>query len=140
MHNKVVYRMARGLRRAGAVVLRFNYRGVNLSEGSYDEGEGEIEDARAALALPARALSGSAVHAGRIFVRLAHRAEAGLRDTGVSAIVRGGLSRQVPRNIQAAASAKCRAFTSEHERRIRVRCRKCRRISIRSAGRRSWFG
>ena len=49
MHNKVVYRIARGLRSAGAVVLRFNYRGVNLSEGKYDEGEGELEDARAAL-------------------------------------------------------------------------------------------
>ena len=34
MHNKVVYRIARGMRRAGAVVLRFNYRGVNLSEGT----------------------------------------------------------------------------------------------------------
>jgi len=49
MHNKVVHRIARGLRRAGAVVLRFNYRGVNLSEGSYANGEGELEDARAAL-------------------------------------------------------------------------------------------
>jgi alpha/beta superfamily hydrolase len=49
MHNKVVYRIARGLRSTGAVVLRFNYRGVNLSEGFYDEGEGELEDARAAL-------------------------------------------------------------------------------------------
>src|SRR5580698_1678065 len=49
MHNKVVYRMARGLRGTGAVVLRFNYRGVNLSEGAYDEGEGELDDARAAL-------------------------------------------------------------------------------------------
>jgi uncharacterized protein len=49
MHNKVVYRIARGLRRAGAVVLRFNYRGVNRSEGKYDEGIGELEDARAAL-------------------------------------------------------------------------------------------
>ncbi len=49
MHNKVVYRMARGLRRAGAVVLRFNYRGVNLSEGVFDQGRGEAEDARAAL-------------------------------------------------------------------------------------------
>jgi alpha/beta superfamily hydrolase len=51
MHNKVVYRIARGLRRAGAVVLRFNYRGVNLSQGEYDKGIGEVEDARAALAL-----------------------------------------------------------------------------------------
>ncbi|MFN7919165.1 MAG: alpha/beta fold hydrolase [Bryobacteraceae bacterium] len=50
MHNKVVYRMARALRKAGAVVLRFNYRGVNLSEGSYANGIGEVDDARAALA------------------------------------------------------------------------------------------
>jgi alpha/beta superfamily hydrolase len=49
MHNKVVYRVARGLRRTGAAVLRFNYRGVNLSEGTYAEGEGELEDARVAL-------------------------------------------------------------------------------------------
>src|ERR1700761_8388793 len=49
MHNKVVYRLARGLRKAGCVVLRFNYRGVNLSEGSYDGGFGETEDARVAL-------------------------------------------------------------------------------------------
>ncbi|HEV2687794.1 MAG TPA: alpha/beta family hydrolase [Bryobacteraceae bacterium] len=49
MHNKVVHRIARGMRRVGAVALRFNYRGVNLSEGKYDNGIGEIEDARAAL-------------------------------------------------------------------------------------------
>lgn len=49
MHNKVVYRLARGLRKSGCVVLRFNYRGVNLSEGSYDRGVGETEDARVAL-------------------------------------------------------------------------------------------
>ncbi len=49
MHNKVVYRLARGLRRTGCVVLRFNYRGVNLSEGAYAHGLGETEDARTAL-------------------------------------------------------------------------------------------
>ncbi len=49
MHNKVVYRLARALRQTGSVVLRFNYRGVNLSEGEYDEGQGEAEDARVAL-------------------------------------------------------------------------------------------
>lgn len=49
MHNKVVYRIARGLRRAACVVLRFNYRGVNLSEGEYADEIGETEDARAAL-------------------------------------------------------------------------------------------
>ena len=49
MHNKVVYRVARGLRRRGVVVLRFNFRGVGRSEGQHDEGAGEIHDARAAL-------------------------------------------------------------------------------------------
>jgi len=50
MHNKVVYRIARGLRKTGSVVLRFNFRGVNLSEGVHDTGHGEMDDARAALA------------------------------------------------------------------------------------------
>ena len=50
MHNKVVYRLARGLRRAGIVVLRFNFRGVGSSAGEHAHLEGEIEDARAALA------------------------------------------------------------------------------------------
>lgn len=54
MNNKVVYRIARGLRKAGCVVLRFNYRGVNLSEGEYAHGIGETEDARAALGELAR--------------------------------------------------------------------------------------
>jgi alpha/beta superfamily hydrolase len=49
MHNKVVYRLARGLRNSGCAVLRFNYRGVNLSEGVYAHGTGELEDARATL-------------------------------------------------------------------------------------------
>jgi hypothetical protein len=49
MHNKVVYRMARGLRRAGAVVLRFNFRGAGASQGEHAHLTGEIEDARAAL-------------------------------------------------------------------------------------------
>lgn len=49
MHNKVVYRMARGLRRRGSVVLRFNFRGVGRSQGKHADGSGEIQDARAAL-------------------------------------------------------------------------------------------
>ena len=49
MHNKVVYRLARGLRRAGIAVLRFNFRGVGGSAGVFDSGKGEMEDYRAAL-------------------------------------------------------------------------------------------
>jgi len=45
MHNKVVYRMARALRRSGSVVLRFNFRGVGKSQGAHDHGTGELADA-----------------------------------------------------------------------------------------------
>ena len=49
MHNKVVYRMARALRRSGSAVLRFNFRGVGRSQGAHDKGIGELEDARLLL-------------------------------------------------------------------------------------------
>jgi len=50
MVNKVVHRIARAMRESGRVVLRFNFRGVGLSEGAHAHGVGELEDARAALA------------------------------------------------------------------------------------------
>lgn len=50
LHNKVVHRLARGLRSTGCVTLRFNFRGVHLSEGVHDDGVGEVADAEAAKA------------------------------------------------------------------------------------------
>jgi alpha/beta superfamily hydrolase len=44
MHNKVVTIIARSLRELGMAVVRFNFRGVGLSEGVYDNGKGEAED------------------------------------------------------------------------------------------------
>jgi alpha/beta superfamily hydrolase len=49
MHTKAVYRVAQGLNEAGVVTLRFNFRGVGTSTGSFDDGVGEMEDLRAAL-------------------------------------------------------------------------------------------
>lgn len=49
MHFKAVFRAAKALQSAGLAALRFNFRGVGLSEGVHDDGEGEQEDARAAL-------------------------------------------------------------------------------------------
>ncbi len=48
LHNKVVYRAARALVENGWATLRFNFRGVGLSEGTHDEGRGEMFDFRAA--------------------------------------------------------------------------------------------
>lgn len=49
MHTKVVYRAAKAFSSFGIPVLRFNFRGVGLSKGSYSNGPGEIDDVRAAI-------------------------------------------------------------------------------------------
>jgi len=49
MRNKVVYWMGRSFEDRGCAVLRFNFRGVEQSEGEWDEGRGEADDALAAL-------------------------------------------------------------------------------------------
>ena len=49
MHNKVVYHAMKAFTSLGLPVLRFNFRGVSLSEGTFDNGKGEQDDARAAL-------------------------------------------------------------------------------------------
>ena len=49
MHNRVAYRAAKAALQAGLPALRFNYRGVEKSEGESSDGIGEREDARAAL-------------------------------------------------------------------------------------------
>jgi uncharacterized protein len=59
MHNKVVYQTAKTLHHFGLPVLRFNFRGVGLSEGKHDEGRGEEEDVSAALDFLAGEYSGA---------------------------------------------------------------------------------
>jgi alpha/beta superfamily hydrolase len=59
LHSKVVHRAAAVLLTLGAAVLRFNFRGVGKSGGRYDQGAGELEDARAALAFIGERYPGS---------------------------------------------------------------------------------
>ena len=49
LHTKVVYQGAKALARIGCAVLRFNFRGVGRSAGSFSGGPGEMDDFRAAL-------------------------------------------------------------------------------------------
>ena len=50
MDNKVVQTLARALLQLGYRAVRFNFRGVGASEGGWDEGRGEIDDALAVVA------------------------------------------------------------------------------------------
>jgi alpha/beta superfamily hydrolase len=49
MHNKVAHTLARAFVRSEFEVLRFNFRGTEQSEGEYDNGVGELDDALAAI-------------------------------------------------------------------------------------------
>jgi len=49
MHNNVVAAIARVYRQRGYATMRFNFRGVGHSQGSYGDGVGEQEDVRAAV-------------------------------------------------------------------------------------------
>jgi alpha/beta superfamily hydrolase len=59
MDNKVVQTLARAFVGLGYTAVRFNFRGIGKSEGTWDEGRGEIDDALAVVAairLPGQAL------------------------------------------------------------------------------------
>jgi len=49
MNNQIVYRLYYTFANRGFAVLRFNFRGVGRSQGSFDYGQGELSDAAAAL-------------------------------------------------------------------------------------------
>ena len=49
MNNKIVYTLYNLFAQRGFGTLRFNFRGVGRSQGTFDRGEGELSDAAAAL-------------------------------------------------------------------------------------------
>jgi len=49
MNNRVVYTLFHAFTKRGFSALRFNFRGVGRSQGTYDRGEGELSDAASAL-------------------------------------------------------------------------------------------
>ncbi len=49
MNNKVVYNIFHAFAKRGFAVMRFNFRGVGRSQGTFDNGQGELSDAASAL-------------------------------------------------------------------------------------------
>lgn len=80
MDNKVVYTVARAFQQCGAAAVRFNYRGVGASSGTYGEGRGETEDTLAVISHARGRWPGAALwlggfsFGGAVAVRAAGRA------------------------------------------------------------------
>jgi uncharacterized protein len=122
LHNKVVHTLARALHEFSVPTVRFNYRGVGASEGSYADGMGETEDALAAVewgrqrwpaadlwllgfSFGARVAIRAGVRAGaRLLVTVAPSLDRGVADGGVGA---------APASIPHAASREATAAPAE---------------------------
>jgi alpha/beta superfamily hydrolase len=85
MHNPVIFHADRELHRAGFTTLRFNFRGVGSSEGTHDEGHGEVDDLAAATAW----LRGVAVSAPMLVVGFSFGSICGIQHAIQNTNVRG---------------------------------------------------
>ena len=87
MHTKVVYGAAKAFLRIGCAVLRFNFRGVGASEGSFGDGAGELEDFRTGLDLMAARYPGVDLWAGGFSFGAWVGLTCGAADDRVSALI-----------------------------------------------------
>ena len=87
MHTKAVFQGAKGLTRIGCAVLRFNFRGVGRSAGTFDEGQGEKEDFRAARDYMARRYPNSRLWAAGFSFGSWVALEVGAEDDRVQALI-----------------------------------------------------
>jgi len=96
MHTKAVFQGTKGLVRAGCAVLRFNFRGVGHSEGSFTGGEGEKEDFTAALDYMAKRHPGLPLWAAGFSFGSWIALETGAADARVSVLI--GIAPPVTKN------------------------------------------
>lgn len=87
MHTKAVYQASKGLNRIGCAVLRFNFRGVGRSAGTFDKGIGERGDFTAALDFMAAKFEGVPLWAGGFSFGSWIALETGAADPRVSVLI-----------------------------------------------------
>jgi len=92
MHTKAVYRAAQAMNEAGIRTLRFNFRGVGCSTGTYDDGIGEMEDVRAALDWLELGMRDRPLVAGGLSFGSMVGLSAGIEDPRVKALVAVGVA------------------------------------------------
>lgn len=94
LHNKVVHHTAMAMQELGLTVLRFNFRGAGRSQGEHEQGRGEADDVRAALAYLEEKLPG----AGIVLAGFSFGAWVGLRVGCADERVRALLGLGLPAN------------------------------------------
>lgn len=87
MHTKVLFQAAKAFCRLGVAVLRFNFRGVGTSEGTFDNGLGEVEDYWAAMEFMAQRYPGVELWAGGVSFGAWVAMSAGANDGRVTRLI-----------------------------------------------------
>lgn len=87
MHTKALYQAAKGLTRVGVAALRFNFRGVGASAGTFDAGPGEKDDFRAATTFAASRFPGLPIWAAGMSFGSWIAASAGATDPRISLVL-----------------------------------------------------
>ena len=128
LHNKVVFHTMKALNSFGFPVLRFNFRGAGLSQGEHDQGNGEVQDVRAALDwLDAE------FHLPLLFAGFSFGAAVGLRAACPHARVKALIGVGAPVVPVAEASEEPRTYTYEF-------LRQCTKPKLFVSGARDQFG
>lgn len=116
MHTKAVFQTAKAFCRLGCAVLRFNFRGVGTSEGTFGNGLGEVEDYWACLEFMASRFPGTPLWAAGVSFGSWVALSAGADDERVTTLIGLAMPTEMYDFSRAAQSDKPKYFVhGEHD-------------------------